>query len=224
MKAIVSWRRNRRARQPSGLQNAPVSRSSIMSGSTNSGPPAPESWGLPNDCSDAHACAGLGPLWDHTGMRDGERSARSVNVLPRQKLAPDAADQRKRVTAIHWGSSGCRFKSCQPDTGQRLFSDMITRRRGVRTQTLYPNQLPTRARQQTCTDHSPNASTTAPVELLDIHITVMIAPRSAVRALTLLQKYVSCRWAGGQNQSLVRSAPRPQLLASALRSPPGEST
>ena len=95
-------------------------------------------------------------------MRDGERSAWSVNVLPRRKLAPDAADQRKRVTAIYWGSSGCRFKSCQPDTGQRLFSDVITRRRGVSTQTLYPNQLSTRARQQTCTDHSPNASTTAP--------------------------------------------------------------
>ena len=64
--------------------------------------------------------------------------------------------------ACIWGSSGRRFKSCQPDTGQRLFSDVITRRRGVRTQTLYPNQLATRARQQTCTDHSPNASTTAP--------------------------------------------------------------
>ena len=39
--------------------------------------------------------------------------------------------------------------TCQSDAHQRLFSDAITRRFGVRTQTLYPNQLSTRARQQT---------------------------------------------------------------------------
>jgi hypothetical protein len=51
-------------------------------------------------------------------MRDGERPAR-VGTLLRQKLPLDTADQRKRVTAISWGSSGRRFKSCQPDQGLR---------------------------------------------------------------------------------------------------------
>jgi len=27
-------------------------------------------------------------------------------------------DHRKRITAIYWGSSGHRFKSCQPDRGK----------------------------------------------------------------------------------------------------------
>ena len=31
------------------------------------------------------------------------------------KLPHDTADQWKRVTAIFWGSSGRRFKPCQPD-------------------------------------------------------------------------------------------------------------
>ena len=32
--------------------------------------------------------------------------------------------------------------TCQPDTHQTLFSDTITRRFGVRTQTLYPTSFP----------------------------------------------------------------------------------
>jgi hypothetical protein len=59
----------------------------------------------------------LGPR----AMRAGERPARlctfrTITIRPEM---PN--DMRKCVTAIYWGSSGRRFKSCQPDTGQRVF-------------------------------------------------------------------------------------------------------
>jgi len=63
-------------------------------------------------------------FWDHFGTTRCARwwtTCASMHVLPRQQLPPDTADQGKRVTAIFWGSSGRRFKSCQPDRGkQRL--------------------------------------------------------------------------------------------------------
>ena len=56
-------------------------------------------------------------------------------------------DQRKRVTAIYWGSSGRRFKSCQPDqvlagqggfrTSEAAFFFLFS----CRTQTVFPNQI-----------------------------------------------------------------------------------
>jgi hypothetical protein len=53
----------------------------------------------------------LGPLWDHTlcamvnDLRVCERLAASITL----------DDQRQRVNAMFWGSSGRRFTSCQPD-------------------------------------------------------------------------------------------------------------
>src|SRR6516164_9842325 len=51
-------------------------------------------------------------------MRAGERPARLCT--PRTATTPPHAahDLRKRVTATYWGSSGRRFKSCQPDNCQ----------------------------------------------------------------------------------------------------------
>jgi hypothetical protein len=48
-------------------------------------------------------------------MRDGERPARLCTLCMRTNRPPPVSDLRKRVTAIYWGSSGRRFKSCQPD-------------------------------------------------------------------------------------------------------------
>jgi hypothetical protein len=59
------------------------------------------------------------PVWDHFGTTRcalWRTICASVHVLPREELPPDSADQRKRISAIFWGSSGRRFKSCQPDT------------------------------------------------------------------------------------------------------------
>jgi hypothetical protein len=69
------------------------------------------------------------PIWDHFGTTRYARwrtTCASVNAMPREKLPRETADQRERVTAIYWGSSGRRFKSCQPDTGQRQFSALTT--------------------------------------------------------------------------------------------------
>ena len=95
-------------------------------------------------------------------MRDGERPAR----LCTSRTAPDQprtrADQRKRATAICWGSSGRRFKSCQPDTGQRLFFKASVVEFGCRTQTRYPNQLSVTFGQQTIGQRSSTISAKPP--------------------------------------------------------------
>jgi hypothetical protein len=57
-------------------------------------------------------------------------------------------DQRKRVTAIYWGSSGRRFKSCQPDAVQRLFLVSGIRSFGGLTHAFDPNEV--RAAAETC--------------------------------------------------------------------------
>src|ERR1700689_4746493 len=49
-------------------------------------------------------------------MRDGERPARLCTLCTRANRPPTVRDLGKRVAAIYWGSSGRRFKSCQPDT------------------------------------------------------------------------------------------------------------
>jgi|GEM_PF-5937900 hypothetical protein len=57
----------------------------------------------------------LGPVWDHTlcamvnDLRVCARHARA------RTDTPTVRDLGKWVTAIYWGSSGRRFKSCQPD-------------------------------------------------------------------------------------------------------------
>jgi len=57
----------------------------------------------------------LGPVWDHTlcamvnDLRVCARYARA------RTDTPTVRDLGKWVTAIYWGSSGRRFKSCQPD-------------------------------------------------------------------------------------------------------------
>ena len=45
-------------------------------------------------------------------------------------------------SALDWGSSGRRFKSCQPDAGQTWFLATEIRFWGGLTQTFDPNQLP----------------------------------------------------------------------------------
>jgi hypothetical protein len=55
-------------------------------------------------------------------------------------------DQRKRVSATSWGSSGRRFKSCQPDAGQRPFLPLEFCFLGGLTHTFDPNQLGDAAR------------------------------------------------------------------------------
>jgi DNA-binding transcriptional ArsR family regulator len=60
----------------------------------------------------------LGTSWGPHVERNGERPARRrTSCTPRTGTTP-GSDQRKRVTAIYWGSSGRRFKSCQPDRYQ----------------------------------------------------------------------------------------------------------
>jgi hypothetical protein len=54
-------------------------------------------------------------------MRAGERPARLCTCRTATIWAMRRRDLPKRGTAIYWGSSGRRFKSCQPDTGQRRF-------------------------------------------------------------------------------------------------------
>lgn len=62
------------------------------------------------------ACDSGGPIGDHTlcalvnDLRVRERLARRLNCRV------STADLGRRVTAIYWGSSGHRFKYCQPDT------------------------------------------------------------------------------------------------------------
>jgi hypothetical protein len=48
-------------------------------------------------------------------MRDRERLARLCTLCTRTNRPPTVSDPRKCVTATYWGSSGRRFKSCQPD-------------------------------------------------------------------------------------------------------------
>jgi hypothetical protein len=53
-------------------------------------------------------------------MRDGERPARLCTLCTCTNRPPTVRDLRKCVTAIYWGSSGRRFKSCQPDNGNAV--------------------------------------------------------------------------------------------------------
>ncbi len=50
-----------------------------------------------------------------------------------------AGDLGKCVTAIYWGSSGRRFKSCQPDAGQRWFYHRTTIEDFKAYPSCYPN-------------------------------------------------------------------------------------
>ncbi len=71
-----------------------------------------------------HALAFLGTILGPHVMRDGERPARLCTPCTATSRPSAAADLRKCVAATYWGSSGRRFKSCQPDTGQRGFSPL----------------------------------------------------------------------------------------------------
>ena len=51
-------------------------------------------------------------------MHGDERSARLCTSRIATNRPHTRGDQRKRVTAIYWGSSGRRFQSCQPDSCQ----------------------------------------------------------------------------------------------------------
>ena len=62
----------------------------------------------------------LGPVGTRTilgphAVRDAERPARLRTSRHGHTGQHARADQGKRVTAASWGSSGRRFKSCQPD-------------------------------------------------------------------------------------------------------------
>jgi hypothetical protein len=51
-------------------------------------------------------------------MFDRERPALLCTLYADTPRPTAGGDLRKRITAIYWGSSGRRFKSCQPDAGQ----------------------------------------------------------------------------------------------------------
>jgi hypothetical protein len=57
-----------------------------------------------------------GTIWGSHVMHGDERSARLCTSRTAANQPYTARDLRKGVTAIYWGSSGRRFKSCQPDT------------------------------------------------------------------------------------------------------------
>jgi hypothetical protein len=63
-------------------------------------------------------------VWGPHVMHGDERSARLCTCRTAANRPCNRGDQRKRVTATSWGSSGRRFKSCQPDgnaaTGELL--------------------------------------------------------------------------------------------------------
>ena len=73
----------------------------------------------------------LGSAWDHTlcaMVNDvGVCEHRAPAIETRQ--LPDHL--RKRVTAMYWGSSGRRFKSCQPDTVSQTLHLPPQLKRGV---------------------------------------------------------------------------------------------
>src|SRR5271166_74645 len=78
-------------------------------------------------------------------MHAGERPARLCTLCTVAPWLDTLRDLRKRVTAIYWGSSGRRFKSCQPDADQKVFlASEIGLSDGL-TQTNDPNQLATAA-------------------------------------------------------------------------------
>jgi hypothetical protein len=56
-----------------------------------------------------------GTIWGPHVMHGDERSARLCTSRTAANQPQTAAGLRKRVTATYWGSSGRRFKSCQPD-------------------------------------------------------------------------------------------------------------
>jgi hypothetical protein len=72
-----------------------------------------------------------------------------MNVLHAHIPPRTHDDQGKRVTAIYWGSSGRRFKICQPDAVQRVLSGPFGPQIGRRIPMKYPNELPTATNQQT---------------------------------------------------------------------------
>jgi hypothetical protein len=55
-------------------------------------------------------------------MRDGSRPARLCTLCADTTRPATCGDLRKRVTATSWGSSGRRFKSCQPDNEKHVLN------------------------------------------------------------------------------------------------------
>ena len=66
----------------------------------------------------SHALAFLGTILGPHVVRAGERPARLCTSCTATSWLELVRDLRKRVIAIYWGSSGRRFKSCQPDRGK----------------------------------------------------------------------------------------------------------
>jgi hypothetical protein len=63
-----------------------------------------------------------GTIWGPHVMHGDERSARLCTSRTAANRPQTRGDQRKRVAAIYWGSSGRRFKSCQPDKSKWLLT------------------------------------------------------------------------------------------------------
>jgi hypothetical protein len=82
----------------------------------------PDSTGLPHSSEPAiRQTSTVSHLfWDHT-LCSLVNDLRVCERLVRQHFCHTRGDLGKCVTAIYWGSSGRRFKSCQPDAGRRLF-------------------------------------------------------------------------------------------------------
>ena len=66
---------------------------------------------------------------------------RALGLPVRMGLATDSTFTSTSASGICSHVAIRSRATCQSDAHQRLFSDAITRRFGVRTQTLYPNQL-----------------------------------------------------------------------------------
>src|SRR5258707_15189604 len=66
--------------------------------------------------------------------------------LPAISAAPRAVAQFG--SALDWGSSGRRFKSCQPDAGQTRYIAVLKGDFRRRTQMKYPNEILTGVHQQ----------------------------------------------------------------------------
>ena len=75
--------------------------------------------------------------------------ANDLRFCVRLAASTPTSDQRECVTAMFWGSSGRRFKTCQPDAIQRVLSGPFGPQIGRRIPMKYPNELPTATNQQT---------------------------------------------------------------------------
>ncbi len=67
-------------------------------------------------------CGQLGTILGPHVIRDGERPARLCTSCTNTTDPEYGGDLGKRHTPIYWGSSGRRFKSCQPDKEKQALS------------------------------------------------------------------------------------------------------